>query len=114
MGSGTNAGTYNVIAAGTDSNYNLTLKNGALTIKPKALTVIGITALPPAILPIIPSSVQNVVTGLHSNFLAPQVYYLPETLSLYNSITGIKRFNSDRPASSSDSGKNDSVDGNFE
>ncbi|MFT4551846.1 MAG: filamentous hemagglutinin family protein [Chlamydiales bacterium] len=114
IGSGTNAGTYNVIAAGTDSNYNLTLKNGALTIKPKALTVIGITALPPAILPIIPSSVQNVVTGLHSNFLAPQVYYLPETLSLYNSITGIKRFNSDRPASSSDSGKNDSVDGNFE
>jgi len=31
-GSGTNAGSYNVVASGTDSNYNLTLNNGTLTI----------------------------------------------------------------------------------
>jgi len=31
-GSGKNAGTYSVVAAGTDSNYNLTLNNGSLAI----------------------------------------------------------------------------------
>ncbi|MEY3872411.1 MAG: hypothetical protein RLZZ296_1406 [Pseudomonadota bacterium] len=31
-GSGKNAGTYSVIAAGTDANYNLTLNNGSLAI----------------------------------------------------------------------------------
>ncbi|MDP1996885.1 MAG: MBG domain-containing protein, partial [Gallionella sp.] len=38
-GSGTNAGSYSVIAAGTDSNYNLTLNNGTLTIGKADLTV---------------------------------------------------------------------------
>ncbi|MDO8436924.1 MAG: filamentous hemagglutinin N-terminal domain-containing protein [Nitrosomonadaceae bacterium] len=40
-GSGTNAGSYNVVATGTDSNYNLTLNNGALTIGKAAATVTG-------------------------------------------------------------------------
>jgi hypothetical protein len=31
-GAGTNAGSYNVVASGTDSNYNLTLNDGTLTI----------------------------------------------------------------------------------
>jgi len=31
-GSGKNAGTYSVVAAGTDSNYNLTLNNGNLAV----------------------------------------------------------------------------------
>ena len=38
-GSGTNAGSYNVVASGTDSNYNLTLNDGTLTINPAALTI---------------------------------------------------------------------------
>jgi hypothetical protein len=35
-GAGTNAGSYNVVASGTDSNYNLTLNDGTLTINPAA------------------------------------------------------------------------------
>jgi filamentous hemagglutinin family protein len=31
-GAGKNAGTYNVVASGTDANYNLTLNNGSLAI----------------------------------------------------------------------------------
>jgi filamentous hemagglutinin family protein len=38
-GSGTNAGSYSVVASGTDNNYNLTLNNGALTINKAALSV---------------------------------------------------------------------------
>ena len=38
-GSGTNAGAYNVVASGTDSNYNLTFNPGLLTINPAMLTV---------------------------------------------------------------------------
>ena len=38
-GSGTNAGSYSTVASGTDSNYNLTLVNGALTIGKAAATV---------------------------------------------------------------------------
>jgi len=38
-GSGTNAGTYSSTATGTDSNYNLTFVNGALTINKAHLTV---------------------------------------------------------------------------
>ena len=38
-GSGTNAGTYTSTASGTDSNYNLTFVNGALTINKANATV---------------------------------------------------------------------------
>ena len=38
-GSGQNAGTYSVVASGTDSNYNLTLNSGSLTIDKAQLTV---------------------------------------------------------------------------
>jgi len=38
-GSGTNAGTYTSTASGTDSNYNLTFVNGALTINKAPLSV---------------------------------------------------------------------------
>jgi hypothetical protein len=41
-GSGTNAGNYDVVASGTDNNYNLTFAPGQLTIKP--LTLIGTLA----------------------------------------------------------------------
>ena len=37
--SGINAGTYTAIASGSDENYNLTFKDGSLTITPKAITV---------------------------------------------------------------------------
>jgi filamentous hemagglutinin family protein len=38
-GSGTNAGSYSTVASGTDSNYNLTMVDGALTIGKAAATV---------------------------------------------------------------------------
>ncbi|MBU3013485.1 hypothetical protein KO488_01855, partial [Poseidonibacter lekithochrous] len=37
--SGLNAGTYTAKASGSDENYNLTFKDGSLTITPKAITV---------------------------------------------------------------------------
>ena len=43
-GSGTNAGSYTNTASGTDINYTLSFVDGALTIAPKALTVVGMTA----------------------------------------------------------------------
>jgi hypothetical protein len=43
-GSGTNAGSYSVIATGTDSNYNLTLNNGTLNIGKASVSVIGMAA----------------------------------------------------------------------
>jgi hypothetical protein len=43
-GSGTNAGSYNVIATGTDSNYNLTLNNGTLNIGKANVSVTGMAA----------------------------------------------------------------------
>ncbi len=43
-GSGTNAGSYNVVATGTDSNYNLTLNNGTLNIGKANVSVTGMAA----------------------------------------------------------------------
>jgi len=43
-GSGTNAGNYNVVASGTDSNYNLSFNNGLLTINPADNITYGVTA----------------------------------------------------------------------
>ena len=43
-GSGVNAGSYNVIATGTDSNYNLTLNNGTLAIGKANVSVTGMAA----------------------------------------------------------------------
>jgi filamentous hemagglutinin family protein len=37
--SGLNAGTYTVVASGTDENYNLTFKDGNLTISPKEIII---------------------------------------------------------------------------
>jgi hypothetical protein len=44
--SGTNYGTYTNTVSGTDSNYNLTLVNGTLSIAKAGLTVVGATATP--------------------------------------------------------------------
>ena len=43
-GSGRNAGQYDVIASGSDTNYNLTFKNGVLDIGRKSITISGIAA----------------------------------------------------------------------
>ena len=42
--SGTNAGSYSVVASGTDSNYNLSLNNGTLAIAPAPVSISGVRA----------------------------------------------------------------------